>query len=824
LIYTPDDIIRITEAKLLRNTALTPVDQFLYDSRRLNFPETTLFFALSGPHRKGIAFIDYLFQKGVRHFMVQQDADESLEMQYQDANFYRVRSVIVAFQRLAAAHRNHFNIPIVGITGSNGKTIIKEWLFHLLHKKEHIVRSPRSYNSQIGVPISVSRISDEDTLGIFEAGISKSGEMESLEKIIRPDIGILTHIGNAHAEGFSDIREKIKEKLKLFSHAKLIILSGDDLMVMDEAKKLILENATLRLFVTGSDSNSDLQITQLQKSDSKTTIHYKANGEEGAIEISLTDEASISNVILCMGFIKAQYPNSKIESFDWSGLSPVEMRLELKQGIQRSLLINDSYSNDWDSLIIALDFLNQQTSKMSKTLIISDFPEVGGDAKSFYKKIANILLEKGVDKIIGIGPEWMKQASIFQSFNNAIFFSSTSDFLMAFDGMFWNEEAILIKGARTFEFERIQAKLEQKRHDTVLEIDLSALRLNLRTYRDMLNSGTKVMAMVKAFSYGSGSVEVAQLLARESVDYLAVAFTDEGVDLRRAGITLPIMVMNADRDDWSTLLEHQLEPEIFQIEQWQNLEQFLERQGIDFFPVHIKLDTGMHRLGFQEKDLPSLLNAIKSSNYIRIASIFTHLAASEDASQDDFTMQQKASFFSMSAQIESLVSYPIIKHLSNTSAIKRHTDLQSDMVRLGIGLYGVDANVQLQNVSTLKTTISQIKHLEAGDTVGYGRKGKLDSKAVIATVRIGYADGYPRNLGNGRGKMWLKGNLVPVIGNVCMDMTMLNITGIDTKEGDEIIVFGKELSVKQLADWADTIPYEILTGINQRVKRIYFEE
>ena len=525
-----------------------------------------------------------------------------------------------------------------------------------------------------------------------------------------------------------------------------------------------------------------------------------------------------------MGFIKAQYPNSKIESFDWSGLSPVEMRLELKQGIQRSLLINDSYSNDWDSLIIALDFLNQQTSKMSKTLIISDFPEFGGDAKSFYKKIASILLEKGVDKIIGIGPEWMKQTSIFQSFKNAIFFSSTSDFLMAFDGMSWNEEAILIKGARTFEFERIQAKLEQKRHDTVLEIDLSALRLNLRTYRDMLNSGTKVMAMVKAFSYGSGSVEVAQLLARESVDYLAVAFTDEGVDLRRAGISLPIMVMNADRDDWSTLLEHQLEPEIFQIEQWQDLEQFLERQGIDFFPVHIKLDTGMHRLGFQEKDLPSLLNAIKSSKYIRIASIFTHLAASEDASQDDFTMQQKASFFSMSAQIESLVSYPIIKHLSNTSAIKRHADLQSDMVRLGIGLYGVDANVQLQNVSTLKTTISQIKHLEAGDTVGYGRKGKLDSDSVIATVRIGYADGYPRNLGNGRGKMWLNGNLVPVIGNVCMDMTMLNITGIDAKEGDEIIVFGKELSVKQLAEWADTIPYEILTGINQRVKRIYFEE
>ena len=822
--YTPEDIVRITEATLLRNTSLTHVDQFLYDSRRLNFPETTLFFALSGPHRNGIAFIDYLFQKGVRHFMVQQDADETLEIQYPQANFYRVHSVLFAFQRLAAAHRKHFNIPIVGITGSNGKTIIKEWLFHLLHQKEHIVRSPRSYNSQIGVPISVSRISEFDTLGIFEAGISKFGEMESLEKIIKPDIGILTHIGNAHAEGFSDIREKIKEKLKLFSHAKLIILSGDDLMVMDEAKKLILENATLRLFVTGSDSHSDLQITQVQKSDSKTTIHYKANGEEGAIEISLTDEASISNVILCMGFIKAQYPNSKIESFDWSGLSPVEMRLELKQGIQRSLLINDSYSNDWDSLIIALDFLNQQTSKMSKTLIISDFPEFGGDAKSFYKKIASILLEKGVDKIIGIGPEWMKQTSIFQSFKNAIFFSSTSDFLMAFDGMSWNEEAILIKGARTFEFERIQAKLEQKRHDTVLEIDLSALRLNLRTYRDMLNSGTKVMAMVKAFSYGSGSVEVAQLLARESVDYLAVAFTDEGVDLRRAGISLPIMVMNADRDDWSTLLEHQLEPEIFQIEQWQDLEQFLERQGIDFFPVHIKLDTGMHRLGFQEKDLPSLLNAIKSSKYIRIASIFTHLAASEDASQDDFTMQQKASFFSMSAQIESLVSYPIIKHLSNTSAIKRHADLQSDMVRLGIGLYGVDANVQLQNVSTLKTTISQIKHLEAGDTVGYGRKGKLDSDSVIATVRIGYADGYPRNLGNGRGKMWLNGNLVPVIGNVCMDMTMLNITGIDAKEGDEIIVFGKELSVKQLAEWADTIPYEILTGINQRVKRIYFEE
>lgn len=822
--YLPEDIIRITEAKLLRNTANTPVDQFLYDSRRLNFPETTLFFALIGPHRNGNTFIDYLFQKGVRHFIIEQGADQTLEIQYHQANFYRVHSVIGAFQQLAAAHRNQFKLPIVGITGSNGKTIIKEWLFHLLHKKEQIVRSPRSYNSQIGVPVSVSRISEGDTLGIFEAGISKSGEMESLEKIIKPDVGILTHIGNAHAEGFLDIREKVKEKLKLFSHSNMLILSGDDSLVLDEAKTLMSKNSKLQLFVIGSDKNNDLYISQVKKLESKTEIHYNAFGTSGKVEILLTDEASIFNAILCMGFIKATYPDCEIESLDWKGLTPVEMRLELKQGIHRCLLINDSYSNDWDSLLIALDFLNQQSSKMSKTLIISDFPEVGADAKFFYNKISSILFEKGIVKIIGIGPEWMKQVAFFQTFKNTTFFSSTTDFLMAFDGMPWNEEAILLKGARSFEFERIMDKMEQKRHDTVLEIDLSALRINLRTYRGMLNTGTKVMAMVKAFSYGSGSVEVAQLLARESVDYLAVAFTDEGVDLRRAGISLPIMVMNADRDDWNTLLEHQLEPEIFHIEQWHDLEQFLERQGIDFFPVHIKLDTGMHRLGFQEKDLASLLYAIKSSKYIRIASIFTHLAASEDASQDEFTNQQKESFFRMSAQIENLVSYSIIKHLSNTSAIKRHSDLQSDMVRLGIGLYGIDSNVTLQNVSTLKTTISQIKHLEAGDTVGYGRKGKLDSDSVVATVRIGYADGYPRNLGNGIGKMWLKGNLVSVIGNVCMDMTMLNITGIDAKEGDELIVFGKELSVKQLADWADTIPYEILTGINQRVKRIYFEE
>jgi alanine racemase len=824
LVYSTDDIIRITSATLLRNTAKTHVDQFLYDSRRLNFPESTLFFSIHGPHRKGNDFISYLYQKGVRHFVVDILSDESLEARFSEANFYRVNSVIEALQKLAAAHRNAFQIPIIGITGSNGKTIVKEWLFHLLQQKEKIVRSPRSYNSQIGVPISVSKINEDHTLGIFEAGISKTGEMKNLEAVIRPTIGILTHMGNAHAEGFSDLHEKIREKLMLFYHSNLLILSGDDPIVVEEARIFASAHPQLRLFFTGTNAWSDLQITEVRKIEGKTRIHFASASDSGIVEIHLLDDASLSNAILCMGFIKAMYPDSKLESFDWKGLSPVEMRLQLKQGIHRCLLINDSYSNDWDSLIIALDFLNQQTVKMSKSIIISDFPEDGGHTDLFYKKIANILNEKGIQRVIGIGPDWIKYASLFDTFPKTAFFPSTLDFLKSFDTMPWNEEAILIKGARAFEFEKIQDKLELKRHDTVLEIDLSALRSNLRTYRALLFPKTKVMAMVKAFSYGSGSVEVAQLLAREGVDYLAVAFTDEGVDLRRAGISLPIMVMNSDKNDWSTLLEHQLEPEIFHINQWHDLEQFLDRQGIDLFPVHIKLDTGMHRLGFERKDMPALLDSIASSKHIRIASIFTHLAASEDSSHDAFTISQKDSFFEMASSIEKLIGYTVLKHLSNTSAIKRHPDLQSNMVRLGIGLYGVDSSVALQNVSTLKTTISQIKHLLPGDTVGYGRKGKIDAPSVIATVRIGYADGYPRRLGNGNGKMWLNGNLVPVIGNVCMDMTMLDITGVDAKEGDEVIVFGKELPVTLLATWSETIPYEILTGINQRVKRIYFEE
>ena len=822
--YSFEDIVNITEAQLLQLANHDGINQLLYDSRKLNFPNSTIFFALNGAHRNGTSFILSLYSKGVRHFVVENTIDKSIVEECIEANFYGVENVLIAMQKLVAHHRQQFHIPVVAITGSNGKTIVKEWLFQLLHDRENIVRSPKSYNSQIGVPMSVWQINKNHTLGIFEAGISTINEMEILETIVRPTIGILTHIGQAHAEGFSSLQQKIQEKLSLFHQATLLVFSGDDNLVLTEVKKFSALHPNLHLCITGSTSNSDIQVIEVVKKNQSTSIvlHHHEKTEE--ITIPFQDDASIENAVLCYGLIKSIFPAIDAVALGWNALKKVEMRLEIKPGMHQTVLINDSYSNDWDSLLIALDFLNQQAVNLKKSVILSDMPEDGGNASQLYGNIANILNEKNVTKIIGIGPEMIKQSHQFKDVESAHFYNSTNEFINSNAIKDWHQEAILLKGARTFGFEAINEKLEFKRHDTILEINLLALRQNLRTYRNMLQPGVKMMAMVKAFSYGSGSVEIANLLSREGVDYLAVAYTDEGVELRRAGISLPIMVMNVNVNDWSAMLEYQLEPEIFQIEQWNHLNNFLENQGIEYFPVHIKLDTGMHRLGFMQKELPALIEAIKRTKQIRIATIFTHLAASEDANHDEYTKKQFALFEDMSTQIEQQLTYKVIKHLANTSAIKRHPFLQSDMVRLGIGLYGVDANVNLEQVSTLKTSISQIKIIPAGETVGYGRKGELLKDTKVATVKIGYADGYPRSLSNGAGYMSLHGKMVPVIGNVCMDMTMLDITDVDAKIGDEVIVFGLQLPIQQLSKWANTIPYEIMTGINQRVKRIYFEE
>ena len=744
---------------------------------------------------------------------------------FPEANFLKVKNVLAAFQQLAAHHRNQFTFPVIGITGSNGKTIIKEWLFQLLNTRYNIVRSPKSYNSQIGVPLSVWQINQTHTLGIFEAGISQPEEMKSLHPIIKPEIGILSYIGDAHAEGFENIHQKINEKLQLFTSSKVLIYCSENKLI-NECIDLFVNNVNkkIQLFSWSRTSAADLHISSIEINKEATCIHCVFKNEKFNFSIPFTDEASVYNAITCcatllyMGLSKNDIAESTNE------IRRVAMRLELKQGNNQCAIINDSYSADIDSLNIALDFLSQQDLHTKKTVILSDVLQSGIADDILYSQIAAILKQKNIHRFIGIGPNMMRNANSFNALPNKLFFLSTTDFIQSINEINFQDETILLKGARVFEFERINNIMEQKIHDTVLEINLNSLRNNLKTYRHQLNKNVKLMAMVKAFSYGSGSHEIAYLLQHEAIDYLAVAYTDEGVDLRKAGIRLPIMVMNTTETGFDNLLLYKLEPEIYSFNVLKAFRNYLKNRNITEYPIHIKLDTGMHRLGFMQENIVELCELLKDEKVFKIKSVFSHLVASENAEQDDFTLHQASLFSSMALQIEKTTGYIFIKHLSNTSAIHRHSQLQFDMVRLGIGLYGVDEQLSLQNVTTLKTTIAQIKKLKKGDTVGYGRKGILLRDSTVATVRIGYADGYPRVLGNGAGKMMVNGMLAPVVGNICMDMTMLDITDVPAEEGDEVIVFGEQLSVKTISQLANTIPYEILTNISQRVKRVYYEE
>ena len=825
LSYSILNIAEITNATLLQQKNNASIENILLDSRRVLFPSTSIFFTLSGPRRTGADFIQDLYLKEVRNFVVDESFDNNDLLKFPEANFLKVKNVLATFQQLAAHHRNQFTFPVIGITGSNGKTIIKEWLFQLLNTRYNIVRSPKSYNSQIGVPLSVWQINQTHTLGIFEAGISQPEEMKNLQPIINPEIGILSYIGDAHAEGFENIHQKINEKLQLFTSSKVLIYCSENKLI-NECIDLFVNNANkkIQLFSWSRTATADLHISSIEINKETTCIHCVFKNEKFNFSIPFTDEASVYNAITCcatllyMGLSKNDIAESTNE------IRRVAMRLELKQGNNQCAIINDSYSADIDSLNIALDFLSQQDLHTKKTVILSDVLQSGIADDILYSQIAAILKQKNIHRFIGIGPNMMRNANSFNALSNKLFFLSTTDFIQSINEINFQDETILLKGARVFEFERINYIMEQKIHDTVLEINLNSLRNNLKTYRHQLNKNVKLMAMVKAFSYGSGSHEIAYLLQHEAIDYLAVAYTDEGVDLRKAGIRLPIMVMNTTETGFDNLLLYKLEPEIYSFNVLKAFRNYLKNRNITDYPIHIKLDTGMHRLGFMQDDIFELCELLKDEKVFKIKSAFSHLVASENAEQDDFTLHQASLFSSMALQIEKTTGYIFIKHLSNTSAIHRHAQLQFDMVRLGIGLYGVDEQLSLQNVTTLKTTIAQIKKLKKGDTVGYGRKGILLRDSTVATVRIGYADGYPRVLGNGAGKMMVNGTLAPVVGNICMDMTMLDITDVPAEEGDEVIVFGEQLSVKIISQLANTIPYEILTNISQRVKRVYYEE
>jgi alanine racemase len=748
------------------------------------------------------------------------------------ANIILVKNSIAALHELAISHRNQFPknaLPVIGITGSNGKTIVKEWLNHLLQNEFSIARSPKSFNSQIGVPLSVLNIRSTNDLAIFEAGISEKGEMKNLQKIIQPTIGIFTNIGNAHDEGFSSRNEKINEKLILFQTSDHLIFCSDDENLKNKIQAFQQKNKQLKLFSWGAKSDNVLQVKQIKKEAFSSSVFLQYKKSKFGISIPFTDDASIQNAIHCVAVLILL--NKKEEEILklFSTLYPIEMRLELKEGINHCNIINDSYSNDLYSLAIALDFLNQQKQNVRHTVILSDIVQSGIESKKLYSEVASLLRQKNIDRFIGIGKDIFSQKNDFSFIKNSAFYKSTDDFLNNIFLSNFHDETILIKGARQFEFEKISHVLEQKVHQTVLSINLNSIVHNLKKYKALLHPSTKIMAMVKAFGYGSGSYEIASVLEFNKVDYLAVAYADEGIELRKAGITLPIMVMNTDRTVFDSIVNYNLEPELFSFSLLNDFTEYLKRTEIENYPVHLKIDTGMHRLGFMEGEINLLCKKISGNHFIKIKSVFSHLAASEDKKEDLFTDFQFNVFQKSCSKIEKALGYLFDKHIDNTSGISRHPDLQMNMVRLGIGLYGIDSNREMQkslkNVSTLTTTISQIKKMKAGETVGYGRMGKVERDSLIAVVRIGYADGYSRRLGNGVGKMLIKNKLVPVIGNVCMDMTMLDVTGIkNLKEGDEVIVFGEELSLQQLSKWAGTIPYEIMTGISQRVKRIYFEE
>ncbi len=816
LIYQVNELKEAMQAQAFVNKPEAGIRTLLTDSRKLSDASYGLFFALI-QRRDGHYFIPEVYRSGVRSFVI---SDPGFDRSpYPEANFFLVNNTLNALQHLAAHHRNKFNYPVIAITGSNGKTIVKEWLFEVLSSKYKIIRSPKSYNSQIGVALSVWEMTDEHEMAIIEAGISQRGEMESLARIICPSIGILTHIGAAHDEGFASKEEKLQEKLKLFYSADLLICPKESLLGSDDDLKPTF------IFSWG-ENGADLQIKKIKHTEQGAAITAKYQENELTIQIPFKDEASIANAITCWATLLALGKETASLSNHLSHLHPVQMRLELKKGINNCSVIDDSYSCDISSLSIALDFLKQQNQHTRRTLILSDIPESGTMPDQLYQQVAKLIEQKTVNRLIGIGPELSKHAGNFPA--DALFYTSTHDFLTNFANMNFEDEAILIKGARSFQFEHISKLLVQKVHETVLEINLNALEHNLNHYRSKLNPGVGLMVMVKAFSYGSGSFEIANLLQFNKVDYLAVAYADEGVALRQAGITLPIMVMSPDIMSIDAIIAHQLEPEIHSFRIFKAFESSLKRHGKENYLVHLKLDTGMKRLGFTSSEIPKLISDLKNTSSFRIKSVFSHLAAAEDPKEDDFTRSQIDLFTDLSHQIQQALPYNIFRHLANTSGISRWPGAQFEMVRLGIGLYGIDKSTSnskaLQTVTQLKTTVSQVKQIKPGETIGYNRKGVLLKGGQIATVKIGYADGYSRLLGEGKGKMLINGHLVPTIGSICMDMCMLDVSGFDVNEGDEVIVFNEEIRVEDLAKAMYTIPYEVLTGISQRVKRIYYYE
>lgn len=806
-------------------TADSRISWILTDSRSVCFPEDTLFFAVRSERNDGHRYIADLYRRGVRNFVVETLPEDS-ETAYADANFLKVPHTVEALQRLAERHRDEFDIPIVGITGSNGKTVVKEWLYQLLSPSMVVTRSPRSYNSQIGVPLSVWLLDERSQVGVFEAGISQKGEMDALRDIIQPTIGVLTNLGTAHQENFSSMEEKCMEKLKLFHDSKAIVYPFDDETVRRCVASLDYKGEQIAWSM--KDPSARMYIYKVEKSGVTTTVGYTFDGKDGCYTLPFIDEASVVNSITCAAVALHLGLSSGQIAERMAAIEPVAMRLEVKEGRHGCTLINDSYNSDVNSLDIALDFMSRRPDHAGRkrTLILSDIYQSGKDGEALYKEVSDLARTRGVEKFIGIGPEISGNADAIE-IPEKYFFNDCREFISSRVFASLHDEVILLKGARRFSFDRLSELLEQKVHETILEVNLNAVVKNLNFYRSFMKPTTKLVCMVKADAYGSGAVEVAKTLQDHRVDYLAVAVADEGVTLRKNGITSNIMIMNPEMTAFKTMFDYDLEPEVYSFRLLDALVKAAQREGVTGFPVHIKLDTGMHRLGFNPlTDMDELIRRLKQQNAVIPRSVFSHFVGSDNDDFDNFSAHQFELFKQGSEKLQSAFSHKIIRHMDNSAGIEHFPERQLDMCRLGLGLYGIDSrdNSIINNVCTLKTTILQIHAVPKDETVGYSRKGILTRDSLIAAIPIGYADGLDRHLGCGHCYCLVNGKKAPYVGNICMDVAMIDVTDIDCKEGDSVEIFGDNLPVTVLSDVIGTIPYEVLTSISSRVKRVYFQD
>lgn len=818
--FSLSEIAKITIGQIIGNSNRM-INQFVIDSRKNVFDDHTTFIAIKGSNHDGHSFIEELIDKGVKSFIINKDFKEPL---ISEITFIKVEDTMVSLQQLGLYHRLRVSYPILGITGSNGKTIVKEWIAQVAGDSISINKSPKSFNSQVGVPLSMLLFEEEGDLGVVEVGISLPGEMIKQKRMIQPNWGLITNIGQAHQENFTSIEEKLKEKLLLLKGCEKVFFCIDNDLIFRYIKS---ECNDCQLISWGKNPAASLIIleTTVKENSTKIKLMWNENVEFG-ITIPFIDEASFENVMHSLVVLLEMGIEPKNLSERVPLLKPVAMRLEQKEGRRGCLIINDTYNSDFTSLEVAMDFLNQQAraKKMPRTLILSDMYQSGIASEELYRRVAQLIEIYEVDRFIGVGATLSESQNHFDS--KAKFYITTNEFIESGVLKELHDQVVLIKGSRDFQFERIAELLEQKHHQTVLEIDLNALRTNLNTFRSLLKPNVKMLAMVKAFSYGSGSFEIAGLLQYQRIDYLGVAFADEGRELRHAGINLPIIVLNPEKKSFVSMIQNQLEPEIYSEKVLLEFVSVMKDEGVSSYPIHIKIDTGMKRLGFTPNQIPRLIEQLKQYSKLKVQSVFSHLAGSEDDMHDEFTNRQIKLFQQASDELINGLGYNICRHILNSAGVERFPDAQFDMVRLGIGLYGISAmkNANIKGIATLKSYVSQIKTISGDETVGYGRKGFLTSKGRIATIPIGYADGLDRRLGNGVGEFLINGFKVKTVGNICMDICMVDVTNVPCEEEDEVIIFGPKLPIEKIADKMGTIPYEVLTSVSRRVSRVYFQE